>query len=316
MSSPVDVAVAILARADGSVLLAQRPEGKVYAGYWEFPGGKVEPGEAVADALVREIDEELGVHLDRERAFPWITQVFTYPHATVRLHFYRVFAWTGELRAIEHQGLNWERPEAICVTPLLPANGPVLKGLSLPDEYAITQAGAMGTGPFLACLQARLASGLRLIQVREKSFAAAALVELAAQVIALARPLGAKVIINTDIELAQRLGADGVHLTSQQLRELSKRPDLPWCGVSCHDAEELRMAEQLGVDFAVLGPVLPTLSHAEAMPLGWDGFESIVRGATIPVYALGGISTPMLDEARRRGGHGIAMLRGSWMAAS
>ena len=132
MSSPVDVAVAILARADGSVLLAQRPEGKVYAGYWEFPGGKVEAGESVADALVREIDEELGVRIDRERAYPWITQVFTYPHARVRLHFYRVFAWQGELRAVEHQGLSWEQPQAIGVAPLLPANGPVLNVLSLP----------------------------------------------------------------------------------------------------------------------------------------------------------------------------------------
>src|SRR5437899_2579653 len=88
MSAPVDVAVAVLIRSDGAALLARRPESKVYSGYWEFPGGKVEPGEPIRDALVREIREELGVEI--ARAYPWITRVFVYPHATVRLHFHRV----------------------------------------------------------------------------------------------------------------------------------------------------------------------------------------------------------------------------------
>jgi 8-oxo-dGTP diphosphatase len=110
MSAPVDVAVAVLIRSDGRALLARRPAGKVYAGYWEFPGGKVEPGEPVEDALAREIREELGVAI--ERAHPWITRVFVYPHATVRLHFHRVVAWRGDPRALEHEAIAWQRPEA------------------------------------------------------------------------------------------------------------------------------------------------------------------------------------------------------------
>ena len=86
-----DVAVAIITRPDGCFLLARRPEGKPYAGYWEFPGGKVEPNERVADALARELKEELGI--TATDAYPWVTQVFTYPHAKVKLHFYRVTAW-------------------------------------------------------------------------------------------------------------------------------------------------------------------------------------------------------------------------------
>jgi 8-oxo-dGTP diphosphatase len=108
MSAPVDVAVAVLIRPDGAALLARRPESKVYSGYWEFPGGKVEPGEPVSDALRREIREELGVEI--ERAYPWITRVFVYPHATVRLHFHRVTAWRGEPRALEHQAIAWQQP--------------------------------------------------------------------------------------------------------------------------------------------------------------------------------------------------------------
>lgn len=312
MSQPVDVAVAILTRPDGSVLLARRPEGKVYAGYWEFPGGKVEPGEAVADALVREIDEEMGIQV--ERAFPWITQVFTYPHATVRLHFYRVFGWRGEPRAVEHSGLAWEHPDAITVTPLLPANGPVLKSLLLPQEYAISAAEVLGAEAFLQRLQSRLAAGLRLIQLREKNLLGHSLEKLAAEVLRLAHAHGAKVLINADIELARRMGADGVHLTAAQLLQLGRRPELAWVGASCHTAQELRAAETLGADFAVLGPVFATPTHPDAVLLGWDGFAALARGALIPVYALGGLKPAMLYAARERGAHGLAMISGSWMA--
>ena len=176
MTSPVDVAVAVLVRADGRVLLAQRPVGKVYSGYWEFPGGKVEPGESARDALVREIVEELGVEITH--ADPWITQVFTYPHATVRLHFFRATDWVGEPHAKEHQNLTWQHPGGISVTPLLPANGPVLKGLLLPDEYAITSASAMGLEAFLWALERRLSTGLRFIQIREPGLARTARLEI------------------------------------------------------------------------------------------------------------------------------------------
>jgi len=310
MPTPVDVAVAVLVRPDGSVLLAQRPRGKVYAGYWEFPGGKVEPGEPVGDALKREIREELDVEI--ERAYPWITRVFTYPHARVRLHFHRIFAWRGEPRALEHEALAWERPDAVNLDPLLPANGPVLRGLALPAEYAITRAGELGVERFLSRLEARLRAGLKLVQVREKSLPREALEKLARQVVALCRAHGAKVLVNSDAALALETGADGVHLTAEQLRGLSGRPDLAWCGASCHSSEELRRAESLGVDFAVLGPVRATPSHPDAVPLGWAGFRDIAQGSSIPVYALGGINPKDMEQALSCGGHGIAMVRGSW----
>lgn len=310
MTSPVDVAVAVFQRADGAVLLARRPAGKVYAGYWEFPGGKAEPGERMSDALAREILEELGVRV--ERAFPWITRVFVYPHATVRLHFHRVVAWSGDPSPLEHDAIAWQRPDAISVEPMLPANGPVVSGLTLPPEYAITDAAAMGTERFLARLESRLRDGLRLVQVREKTMAPPARRELAARVAALCRGQGARVLINADIELARAIGADGVHLTSAQLRTLAARPDVRCCGVSCHTAEELRAAERLGADFAVLGPVRATPTHPRAALLGWDGFRAAAAGAAIPVYALGGLARPDLDQALACGAHGLAMVRGAW----
>jgi 8-oxo-dGTP diphosphatase len=310
MSLPVDVAVAVLVRADGAVLLAQRPVGKVYSGYWEFPGGKVEPGESVRDALVREIIEELGAEITR--ADPWITQVFTYPHATVRLHFFRATQWSGEPRAREHMALSWQDPGHISVSPMLPANGPVIKGLLLPDEYAITSAGSLGTDQFFARLERRLDAGLRLIQVREPSFNRDELGAFAEKVITRARARGARVLVNADIALAHMLGADGVHLNSRQLMSGADRPDFTWCAASCHSPEELRKAEAFGVDFAVLGPVLKTASHPDAAPMEWDTFEAMLKETSIPVYALGGMTPELLAGAKGRGAHGIAMLSASW----
>ena len=310
VSAPVDVAVAVLIRSDGAALLAQRPETKVYAGYWEFPGGKIEPGEPVREALRREIREELGIEI--ERAYPWITRVFVYPHAKVRLHFYRVYAWRGEPRAVEHQAIAWQRPDAIELDPLLPANGPVIRSLMLPSEYAITRAGEIGLEPFLSRLEARLRGGLKLVQVREKILAPQTAAEFAQRVVALAHAHGAKVLVNSDSALAREIGADGVHLTAEQLRGALTRPDLPWCGASCHSSEELRRAEALGVDLVVLGTVHATPSHPDAVPLGWEGFREIAKDAAVPVYALGGIVPSDLERALSCGAHGIAMVRGSW----
>ena len=310
---PVEVVAAVIERPDGAFLLAQRPAGKVYAGYWEFPGGKVEPGEPLAAALARELHEELGIAV--EIAHPWIVQNYTYSHATVRLNFFRVRAWNGEPHGKEEQQLAWQRASAVDVAPLLPANAPVLRALQLPFEYAITHAAEVGVKQQLSLLDRRLAQGLRLIQVREKGMPAPELERFAAAAIALARPHGARVLINSDVELARRLGADGVHLASAQLARLERRPVIEWCAASCHSAEEVARAAQLGVDFAVLGPVQATPSHPGAIALAWEGFAALARGACLPVFALGGMKPDDLETAWRHGAQGIAMVRGSWFGA-
>lgn len=310
MSATIDVAVAILIRADGRVLLAQRPAGKVYGGWWEFPGGKIEPGEAPAHALAREVHEELGVEV--ERAYPWITRGFSYPHATVRLHFFRVPAWRGEPHGREGQAFAWQDLAVLTVGPVLPANGPVLKSLALPVEYALSNAAEVGEARFLAALEARLAAGLRLVQVREKAMARERLAALVERVVATAAPYGARVLVNGDAALARDAGAHGVHLTARQVAEAVERPALEWVAASCHSAAELRKAEALGVDFAVLGPVAETPTHPGVPTLGWRGFEASARDAAIPVFALGGVRRTDLERAWSCGAHGVAMIRGAW----
>ncbi|MCL4800712.1 MAG: Nudix family hydrolase, partial [Burkholderiales bacterium] len=307
---PVDVAVAVLVRPDATVLLARRPAGKVYAGYWEFPGGKVEAGEAVEHALARELAEELGVEV--ERAYPWITRVFEYEHATVRLHFHRVVAWRGEPHCREHEGIVWQRVDALTVAPVLPANGPVLKALALPAEYAVSDAAGRGEARFLEDLRRRLAEGLRLVQVREKAMTRERLIALAGKVTLLARAHGARVLVNGDAEAARAAGADGVQLPAALLATLEVRPPFELVGASCHGAAELRRAEALGADFAVLGPVRATPTHPEAAPLGWSGFRALAAGAGIPVFAIGGLTRADFDAACASGAHGLAMIRGSW----
>lgn len=306
----VEVVAAVILRPDGQFLLARRPGGKVYSGYWEFPGGKVEKNESLLHALERELWEELGIHV--RQAHPWLTRIFTYSHATVRLHFFRVVEWEGKLSPREKQGLFWQWPQQVEVSPILPANGPILQALLLPPVYAITQASEIGIEPALKQIEQALQNGLRLLQIREKRMAKGVLREFSLQVLALAQSYQAKVLINGDAELAREMGADGVHFTSSQLMALSCRPDPEYglCGASCHNAEELFAAEQLGLDFIVLGPVQSTQSHPGMAPLGWRRFAALIRDYSLPVYALGGLHPEDLPIAQEMGAHGIAMMRG------
>ncbi|HXU93785.1 MAG TPA: Nudix family hydrolase [Gallionella sp.] len=306
----VEVSAAVLQKPDGSFLLAQRPSDKIWAGYWEFPGGKVEPGETAHHALVRELREELGIEV--QTAYPWLTRVFTYPHATVRLNFFRVTEWAGELHPHEGQQFAWQHPPEVQVDPILPANAPILRALALPTLYAISNAAELGIDEFLRRLERALGSGLRLVQLREKNLSHGALRELVRRVVEMAHAHRAKVLLNGDVALAQEVGADGVQLTAKQLTELRERPAVEWCAASCHNAEELHRAEALGCDFALLSPVLPTRSHPGAPHLGWDNFAAISAGSSIPVYALGGLTYGDMQCAWRHGAHGIALLRQAW----
>ncbi|PKO87844.1 MAG: DNA mismatch repair protein MutT [Betaproteobacteria bacterium HGW-Betaproteobacteria-12] len=313
MSAIVEVAAAVMLRADGrEFLLAQRPPGKVYEGYWEFPGGKVEAGESIRQALVRELQEELGITVTA--CSPWLTRQFTYPHATVRLNFWRVTAWDGEIgitAPLEHSAVDWLAcGNAPHVEPILPANAPILKALSLPTTMAITMAEIEGVERQLERLEAALAGGLRLIQLRDKGLPPAQRLWFAEAVVRLAHDVGALVVINDDAELAGRVGADGLHLSAAALAACGARPDFAWVGASCHTASEIARAGELELDYALLGPVLPTPTHPENPGLGWAEFSAQLAGNTLPVFALGGMRGEMLAAAQEGGAHGIALMRG------
>ena len=306
----VHAAVAVLIREDDMVLLGNRPAGKPWAGWWEFPGGKIEDGEAPLEALQRELNEELGVQATE--SYPWLVRTFDYPEKTVKLNFFIVRAWQGEPVGREGQQLSWQNPTGLTVDPMLPANTPILSALSLPPVYAITNLQEMGEASFFRALLLQLDKGLKLIQVREKQLSSDALVTFAHKVLALALPFGARVLMNADLDDVIKAGADGIHLNSIALMSLSEKPDGLIVAASCHNPQEMVKATELNLDFVALSPVLPTRSHPEVEGMGWETFSNLKKDYPLPVYALGGMQYSQLQNAWHAGAHGIAMQRAVW----
>lgn len=306
----VEVAAAVIENPDGSFLLGRRPPGGIYPGWWEFPGGKVEAGETPHEALVRELQEELGISV--EHAYPWIVREHVYEHAHVRLHFFRVTAWRGELRDLQHDKLAWQPADDVLVSPVLPANAPVFAGLRLPMQYGITHASEIGVVAQLEKLEFALTLGLGLVQLREAALPEDQRVLFANEAVTMCHAHGARVLVNGDVELARRVRADGVHFTSAQLSALRARPGFELVAASCHSAEELAKAAQLEFDFVAVGTVQPTLSHPGRAALGWPGFAELIKEYPLPVFALGGLQPDDLETARRNGAHGVAAIRGLW----
>ncbi len=307
----IQVAAAVILRPDGSFLLGQRAPDTFYPGYWEFPGGKVEAGESPREALARELHEELEIEV--VHAYPWIVREHVYEHAHVRLHFFRVVEWRGALKDHVHAALVWQRPDALTVSPMLPANAPVLAALTLPDRYGITHAHEIGIESQLAALEKALAGGLRLVQLREPGLAADKRESFAAAAVALCHEHGARVLVNGDAQLAWAVGADGVHLPGAQLQSLRGRPAFPLVAASCHDAAELERAAMYGLDFAILGPVLPTASHPGRPGIGWGKFAELAAASPLPVYAIGGLGPGDRESAFVAGAQGIAAIRSAWL---
>ncbi len=312
MKKRVEVAAAVITRPDGSFLLGQRAPGTFYPGYWEFPGGKVEAGEDARAALIRELDEELGI--TAHTCWPWLMREHDYEHANVRLHFFEVPAWSGEINDHVHSALQWQRADALSVDPMLPANGAILKALRLPREMAITDAAQMGFDAQLSALDAALARGVRLVQVRDNGLDAGERERLAGEVTRRCHAAGALALINGDAALAKAVGADGLHLSGRQLEATRRRPDFEWVGAACHTREALEAAAALDLDYAVLGHVLPTPSHPDRPAIGWSAFTHLREHLPLPVFAIGGLSAADMPQARAAGAHGIAAIRGAWTA--
>ncbi|PHV12308.1 Nudix family hydrolase [Chitinimonas sp. BJB300] len=304
------VAAGILIQPSGQFLLGSRPEGKPYAGWWEFPGGKLENGETPLDALKRELHEEMGITV--ETAQPWLVQVFTYPHATVRLNFFKVTNWQGEPQPHEGQAFAWQVPGALTVDPVLPANTPILRGLQLPPLLAFSNVAELGADAWLTQLQTKLQAGLRWLVLREPQLDAISYAELAQQTLALTASYSCNVLLHGATDQARELGAAGVHLPARQLLQTTQRPD-GWCGASVHNVTELAKAAELGLDYVVLGTIKPSLSHPGSATLGWEGFSELVsQGWPFPIYGIGGLTEFDLVEAQAAGGQGVAALRAAW----
>ncbi|MDD5034440.1 MAG: Nudix family hydrolase [Methylococcaceae bacterium] len=302
------VAVGVIHNPDGAVLVARRHEHLHQGGLWEFPGGKLEPGETARQALRRELHEELGISV--EQACPLIKIHHDYPDRRVLLDVWRVGAFSGNPQGLQGQPIRWVSADELLRLEFPAANRPIVAAARLPDYYPIVD-GDDGEA-MLKRLEVLAGSGYPLAQLRAKKLDERAYRMLAERAVEFARPLGMSLLLNGDPEQVRQTGAAGVHLTAKRLMTLRQRP-LPedlWVAASCHGTEELLQAKRIGVDFAVLSPVLATPSHAEVEPLGWPRFGALMTGAQLPVFALGGMTPVHLAEARRLGAQGIAGIRG------
>lgn len=333
MTSPLHVVAAVLRDVQGRVLLAQRPEGKLDAGLWEFPGGKVEPGESAFDALRRELREELGVSVEAAEplirvpvasdAMPAATPGPTSPPSPLRLRLdtWQVTAFDGQPEAHEHAALAWVPLADLHRYPMPAADRPVVAALREPSHVLVTP--EPGDGPdaeraWLAAVERALADGIRRVQLRSGDDRAEVKARLAAELAPRCQAAGAILYVHGDAALAHGLGA-GLHWRASQLRrpeaaELTRRHSdagLRVCA-AVHDADELVLAEALGVDDVLLGPVKATATHPGQPGLGWAGFEALRAGTALPVIALGGLGPRDLAEARRNGAQGVAGIRAFW----
>jgi len=308
----IHVAAGAIQDSQGRILITKRPNHVHQGGLWEFPGGKLEPGERPEDGLARELYEELGIRVLASR--PLIRVHQDYGDRDILLDVHRVAAFSGNPRGREGQPIAWTLPDEMDPDVFPAADRPVISALRLPELYLITGEDPCVSGRFLDRLSGALAQGVRLVQLRAHTLGDADYAGLTAGAFRLCEHHGARLVLNRDPLSVRNLPCHGLHLTAKRLAELTQRPldSRHLVGASCHSAQDLSRAALLRLDYALLSPVQPTASHPDTRPIGWKRFASIVERAKLPVYALGGLGPDDLENAYIQGAQGIAAIRGLW----
>lgn len=305
------VAVGVVFNPAGDVLISLRSPGLHQGGKWEFPGGKLEPGESAVQALGRELHEELGLEIGMATADPLIQIPYCYSDKNVLLLVFTISNYTGPVVSREAQAWRWVPAHKLDSYVFPPANQGIVDSIRLPRSYVISPQ-IQSEQDFLTKVESLLQSGTRMFQLRTKNLDQEQYVRVANKIGALCREYSALFLINEDPALLSRIQADGVHLSSHRLMHLQRRPMTGLIGASCHNKRELEQARRMGINYALVSPVKATPSHPNARPMGWDVFQELVVQAPFPVYALGGVGSADLDHIRKRGGHGVAGISQFW----
>ncbi|WP_175652158.1 Nudix family hydrolase [Pseudomonas sp. Marseille-P9899] len=308
----IHVAAAVIRGADGQLLIARRDKTQHQGGLWEFPGGKVEDGETVDAALARELREELGIEVTAAR--PLIKIKHDYPDKQILLDVWDVSGFTGEPHGAEGQPLAWVSPKELAQYEFPEANRPIVAAARLPGEYLITP-DDLEVPQMLRGIQKAIAGGIKLVQLRAPNMYDPKYRDVAVDAAGLCAGK-AQLMLKGPLEWLGDFPSAGWHLTSEQLRKYAANgrpfPKERWLAASCHNAEELALAEQMGVDFVTLSPVQATQTHPEAQPLGWDAAQQLIEGFNRPVFLLGGVGAAERERAWRVGAQGVAGIRAFW----
>jgi 8-oxo-dGTP diphosphatase len=308
----VHVAAAVIRGADGRILLARRADQQHQGGLWEFPGGKVEAGETVLAALRRELQEELGITVTSAR--PLIKVQHDYPDKHILLDVWEVSAFSGEPHGAEGQPLAWVAPRQLPEYQFPAANAPIVQAARLPAQYLISPDG-LEPKAVLQGIQAAVARGIGLIQLRAPNGYDPQYRDLAVDAVGLCAGK-AQLMLKGPLEWLGDFPAAGWQLSAKQLRQYAAKgrpfPAERWLAASCHNAEELALAVQMGVDFVTLSPLQPTLTHPDAAPLGWDAASELISSCNLPVFLLGGLGPQDSERAWQIGAQGVAGIRAFW----
>lgn len=302
--TPLVVAAGVIKNDRGEILISLRHPELHQGGLWEFPGGKVEDCETAEQALIRELQEELAIYATV--ISPLITIRHRYVDRYVQLVVFTVEQFDGKANSLTGQSIRWVAANQLPDYAFPAANWPIITAARLPARYAILD----DVEPALLFdrLKRLLANGIKLVQARFKQLPAMAIDDFVRIAHPLCQQHQALLLLNSAMNGS--LSADGVHLTSLDLMALTARPpNSQWVAASCHNQEQLHHAQNVGVDFVVLAPVLPTPTHPSAVPLGWQNFSAWVDEINIPVYALGGMNESCLMRAKKQGAQGIAAIR-------
>lgn len=314
MDEIIHVAVAIIVNKNNEILISQRPADAHQGGLWEFPGGKLEAGETVEQALVRELAEELSIQLNSYR--PLIKVTHHYPDKSVLLDVWKVDEHHGNAIGNEGQPVRWLAVDKLDAREFPAADVPIIQALRLPEHYLIT--GRFDTAKqFEQHFTHAMERGIKLVQLRlTNAWLQAGNIKLADEVIEISKRLAiqsnARLMFNLPEEICEAVKPECIHLNSQNLKLLNERPDCDLLSASCHTIEDMQKAEELGANFIVLSPVQVTSTHPDATPLGWNKFAAMISDTNLPVYALGGVTRDDTRQAWLSGGQGIAAISALW----
>lgn len=310
----IEVSAAAIFDQDGRLFIAQRAADAHQGGLWEFPGGKQEPGETPELALIRELDEEIGIQCEHSNITPLIRIEHQYPDKAVVLNVFRVSGFKGHSHGKEGQPVRWIDLGDINSYQFPAANLPIITALSLPDKILVT-GNYNDKADFKFRLERALQSDISLVLLRAKETSDDLYRALAAITYELCQVYQARFLIYGDWGLVEELKADGLHLPAntplniepQIIRESNKL-----LSMSTHNFEELQKAEELAADFVFMSPVQKTQTHPDATALGWRSFSGLCDKAKMPVYALGGMQNSDIPLAIDSGAQGIAAISDLW----
>ena len=312
----IDVAVGVIRRADDEVLVGQRLVRDRYFQKWEFPGGKLESGESPELALRRELGEELGIRVEKTK--PVIRLDHDYPDRKVRLHVLEVLSYVGEPQGREGQAIEWVSLTNTSAREFLAATEPIFRALTLPHRILITDVRRFGVRHICDRIKEEVdRSANAIVQIREPWMSDDERASFARQLRGLTRESSVHIVLNDTIGLEPIPGITGIHLSAANARSAVKqghtKPSDMLLGCSCHNAEEVSVAKALGADYLTVGSVASTPSHPDGRILGFAGFTELSLMASLPAYAVGGMTESHVDDIRQAGGQGVAMISAAWL---